>query len=177
MNFKTPNSSTLETTGALVIGAVLGGSLSNGVISLVHNDDATKTTPEDLKKQKSMLTYKRIGLAAITAIGAAFIQGNDAVTNAAKGSLIGMSVAQTMKIVSENATPKTAATKSAKFINASLGLGCACNDTAAIAALNAPRYRSRASLRSAVVIEPGQTYAPSPLNQVDYKLKMALNTL
>ena len=179
MELKTPNSASAGNTGALALGIVAGGFVSKGVISLVHKDAVLAANPtlDELKAEKSKKTYKRAGLALLTGVAAFFVKGDDALTNGLKGSLIGMSATQAMQIVSENATPKTATTKTARFINASLGLGCPCNDTATIAALNAPRYRSRASLRSAVAIEPGQTYAPSPLNQVDYKLKMALDTI
>ena len=134
MKTKKPSKKSAIDVAALAGGAIGGGMLSNGIISVVHKPSGATDAPT-LKKEKNMLLIKRVAFIAIAGFGAASIDGGDATAQAAKGACIGVAVAQATEAIkgfaAESTAIKTGAaatTSMQRFISNSVGLGCACTE-------------------------------------------------
>ncbi|QEE49649.1 hypothetical protein FUA48_08645 [Flavobacterium alkalisoli] len=134
MKLKKPSAKKVTDTAALTGGVIVGGAVSKGVFGLIHSPAATEDTAEQ-KKQENAALVKRALLIAATGAGAVFLEGNDSITSAAKGTLIGMAAIQTLEAIATLAkrsgvTPEAAATTAPKkFLARVAGLGCPCTDT------------------------------------------------
>jgi len=134
MKTKKPSKKSAIDVAALAGGAIGGGMLSNGIMSVVHKPSGS-TDAATLKKEKNMLLIKRVAFIAIAGFGAASIDGSDAAAQAAKGACVGVAVAQATEAIkgfaAESTAIKTGAaatTSMQKFISNSVGLGCACTE-------------------------------------------------
>ncbi|WP_417350312.1 hypothetical protein [Flavobacterium alkalisoli] len=148
MKLKKPSAKKVTDTAALTGGVIVGGAVSKGVFGLIHSPAATEDTAEQ-KKQENAALVKRALLIAATGAGAVFLEGNDSITSAAKGTLIGMAAIQTLEAIATLAkrsgvTPEAAATTvPKKFLARVAGLGCPCTDVgmgSVIPMALSPRY-------------------------------------
>lgn len=132
MKFKTPTADSMTDGLLTVIGIASGAALSDGVANILPGSDLVK----------------RGGIAVVSGVGAATVQGNDNIAKLVKASLLGMAAGQTVKLLRNqlkgNAavlTPGQAELSSAqKFLNGTLGL--ACPEVKGINALASPGLRA-----------------------------------
>lgn len=129
-----PSGNDVKNAAAVAGGVVVGTGVSNGLFTLIHDEDKAITDAEEKKKHDNMGLIKRAGIAIAFGFGASAIKSNDVVSLLAKGLCYGITGQQTFAIVksfaSNNESVKKMAASSNKAeraIAATLGLGCACN--------------------------------------------------
>lgn len=174
MKLKKPSAKKVTDTAALTGGVIVGGAVSKGVFGLIHSPAATEDTAEQ-KKQENTALVKRALLIAATGAGAVFLDGNDSITSAAKGTLIGMAAIQTLEAIATLAkrggvtTEAAATTAPKKFLARVAGLGCPCNETGLMLPVaysprwELPRMETKTT-REIGMSAPDIWSAPSPLN-------------
>jgi hypothetical protein len=144
MEFKSPSGSAVTETLALTGGGYLGGMVSKGAISFMHNPTATDEA--GIKSEENMLLLKRTGLFAAGLGTALFVTGKDTAANVVKGAGIGMAMVQGLELLKTGLeksgliTADPAASKGKKALATAVGLGCGCSSGGT---LNGSRRRSR----------------------------------
>lgn len=137
MKFNKPSESRVKDTIALTGGVVAGGMGSKALFGFIH-EPTTATDSASLKKDENSALMKRGALALAGVAGAMFIDGNDSLSTLAKGTAVGVAVAQGLEIIATLAKrsgvepESTAGTSGKKAVARALGLGCPCNDMPAL---------------------------------------------
>ncbi|RDI07050.1 hypothetical protein [Flavobacterium sp. AG291] len=147
MKFKKPSEQKVKDTIALTGGVVAGGMVSKAAFGFLH-EPTTATDTASLKKDENTALMKRGALVLAGAAGAMFLDGTDSLSTLAKGTFVGVAVAQSLEIIAVLAkrsgveSESTASTSGKKAVARALGLGCPCTETPALNATVdfAPRY-------------------------------------
>lgn len=146
---KNPKGSTLESTGLLVLGAVVGMMGSRAVMAAVPNK--TGLNEAEQKKQDMIKYGTRIVLAGSGFAGGAFAEENKA-NPFVKGVAAGAAAIQVIDMITEVAGKNSAVQKqvqsgqtTGKIVGKMLGLACPCDNLQVVhsaQSLNRPRTKS-----------------------------------
>jgi hypothetical protein len=151
MNFKNPNSATLQSTVLLFLGITVGAMASRAVVGALH----TPTEGADAataKKESNNLKLKRVGIVAASGYGASSVSGNDTTSQLLKGLGYGMATMQTIDLVKDVAATSPKIATANKAIQQAVGLACPCDTpTIPMYAMNgAGRRNNGRSLRAVI---------------------------
>jgi len=167
MKFQTPNGSSLQSTGLLVVAVVAGAMASRAGLGLIH-DEKTGLTAAQTTTQNNAKLIKRGGIAAVGFGGASAIKGDDTASILLKGLGYGMAGMQIIDGVTDLAgksgtiaTTVAKGTTVGKLVGKGLGLKCPC-DNMTVMPLAKPRKRNH-SLRSPELVNMGDRFNSGPI--------------
>jgi hypothetical protein len=129
-----PSGNDVKNAAAVAGGVFVGTGVSNGLFTVIHDEDKAITDAEEKKKHDNMGLIKRAGIAVVFGFGASAIKSNDVISLIAKGLCYGITGDQAFAILksfsrNNDSVKKMAASnnKAERAIAATLGLGCACD--------------------------------------------------
>ncbi|WDO13064.1 hypothetical protein MH928_17295 [Flavobacterium sp. WW92] len=130
-----PSGNDVKNAASVAGGVVVGSAVSNGVFSVIHDEEKAIADAAEKKKHDNMGLLKRGALVVVGGGLGAAIKSNDVVSLLVKGVCYGIAGQQGYAIVKSLAGKSTAVQKMAasgdklqRAIAKSVGLGCACGD-------------------------------------------------